>query len=210
MKLGRPPIGPVLPFAMIGISACPAGSLPRLLHHVRERAQRGLRELFLQRALPQLALNSRSRHPAATEAIRCEAAKPCRGKSLRCRARKRYSRPKPRPRRFRSSSSPALTLSKLSKPAVIAVLLDSNGPAFEAQLQDVRAAARTLGRQIVVVKATSEGEFDTALTTILQVGAGALFVGTSAFFVSQRQKLVIFAAGHALPASYDGRHRHRG
>jgi len=93
----------------------------------------------------------------------------------------------------------------LSKPTVIAVLLDSNGPAFEAQLQDVGAAARTFGRQTVVVEATSENELDAALATILHAGAGALFVGSSAFFVSQRRKLITFAAGHALPASYDGR-----
>ena len=44
-----------------------------------------------------------------------------------------------------------------------------------------------------------------AFTTILQAAAGALFVGSSSFFVSVRRKLVGFAAGHALPASYDGR-----
>ena len=93
----------------------------------------------------------------------------------------------------------------LPNPTVIAVLLDPNGPAFEAQLQDMGATARTLGRQIVLVKAATEGELDTAFKTILQAAAGALFVGSSSFFVSQRRKLVMFAAGHALPASYSGR-----
>jgi putative ABC transport system substrate-binding protein len=90
----------------------------------------------------------------------------------------------------------------LPKPAVITVLLDPEGTAFEAQLQDVTVAARSLGRQIVVVTATNEGELDTAFTTILQAAADALFVGSSAFFGSQRRKLVIFAANHALPAIY--------
>jgi putative ABC transport system substrate-binding protein len=88
---------------------------------------------------------------------------------------------------------------------VVAALLDQNGPAFEAQLHDVSAAARALGRKIIVVKSESEGELDAAFTSILQVAAGALFVGSSAFFVRQRQQLVKFAASHALPASYDGR-----
>jgi len=88
---------------------------------------------------------------------------------------------------------------------VIAVLLDSKGPAFEAQLQDSGAAARILGRQIVVVKAASEDELDTAFTTILRAGAGAVFVGSSALLRGQRRKLVLFAAEHALPASYRGR-----
>ena len=82
----------------------------------------------------------------------------------------------------------------LPNPTVIPVLLDPNGPAFEAQLHDMGATARTLGRQIVLVKATI-----TAFKTILQAAAGSLFVGSSTFFVSQRRKLVMFAAGHAVP-----------
>ena len=93
----------------------------------------------------------------------------------------------------------------LPKPALIAVLVDPSGPAFDAQLQDLIATARSLDRQVLVVKAASEGELDMAFTTILQAAAGALFVGSSSFFVSVRRKLVGFAAGHALPASYDGR-----
>jgi putative tryptophan/tyrosine transport system substrate-binding protein len=93
----------------------------------------------------------------------------------------------------------------LPKPTVVAVLLDPNGPAFRGQLQSVGTAARTLGRQIVIVTAANEGEFDTALTKSLQAAAGALYVGGSEFFASQRRKLIMFAADHALPASYEGR-----
>jgi putative ABC transport system substrate-binding protein len=92
----------------------------------------------------------------------------------------------------------------LPKPTVVAVLLDPNGPAFEGQLQNVGEAARSLGRQIVVVTAGNEGELDTALTRNGPAAAGALFVGGSEFFVSQRRKLIMFAADHALPASYEG------
>jgi putative ABC transport system substrate-binding protein len=93
----------------------------------------------------------------------------------------------------------------LPKPTVIAVLLDSKGPAFEAQLQNLDLAAHTLGRRTVVVKATSASELETAFTTILQSAAGALFVGSSALFVGLRRDLVTFAASHGLPASYEGR-----
>jgi putative ABC transport system substrate-binding protein len=93
----------------------------------------------------------------------------------------------------------------LPKPTVIAELLDSKGPAFKAQLQNLDVAAHSLGRQTVVVKATSDSELDTAFTTILQSAAGALFVGSSALFVGRRRELVMFAAGHGLPASYDER-----
>jgi putative tryptophan/tyrosine transport system substrate-binding protein len=92
----------------------------------------------------------------------------------------------------------------LPKPTVVTVLLDSSGPAFEAQLQNVGATAHILGRQIVAVAAANEREFDAALIRIEQAPAGALFVGGSEFFLGQRRKLVTFAAAHALPASYDG------
>jgi putative ABC transport system substrate-binding protein len=91
------------------------------------------------------------------------------------------------------------------KPAVIAVLLDPNSPSFEAQLQDSDSAARTLGRQIAIVKAANEGEFDTAFTAIVHAAAGGLFVGASAIFTNQRRRLVALAARHTLPASYEGR-----
>ncbi len=93
----------------------------------------------------------------------------------------------------------------LPKPTVIAVLLDTNGPAFGAQRQTLETAARILGRQIVTVLAANEADFDKTLTESLRAGAGALYVGGSEFFVSQRRRLITFAADHALPASYEGR-----
>jgi putative tryptophan/tyrosine transport system substrate-binding protein len=69
----------------------------------------------------------------------------------------------------------------------------------------VEKAARALGRQTIIVLAANEAEFDTALTESLRAAVGALYVGGSEFFVSQRQRLIMFAADHALPASYEGR-----
>ena len=91
------------------------------------------------------------------------------------------------------------------KPAVIAVLLDTNGPTLETQLRDIEAAARALGRQILIVKAGTESEIDAAFATIVQAGATALFVGTTAFYVSRRRQLVALAARRALPASNSNR-----
>jgi putative tryptophan/tyrosine transport system substrate-binding protein len=86
------------------------------------------------------------------------------------------------------------------KPAVIAVLMDANFP--EALIREMDAAAGKLGRQILIVKAENEREIDAAFATIVQAGAGALFVGTGAFFNSRRRQIVALAARHALPASY--------
>jgi putative tryptophan/tyrosine transport system substrate-binding protein len=91
------------------------------------------------------------------------------------------------------------------KPAVIAALMDTTASQPEADLRAVEAAARTLGRQILIVKAVSEGDFDAAFTTIVQAGAGSLFVGAGPFYFSRHRQLVALAARHALPASYGWR-----
>jgi putative ABC transport system substrate-binding protein len=84
------------------------------------------------------------------------------------------------------------------KPAVIAALIDAN--LGEAPIRELDAAAGKLGRQIVIVKAGNEREIDAAFAKFVQAGAGALFVGTGAFFNSRRQQIVALAARHALPA----------
>jgi putative tryptophan/tyrosine transport system substrate-binding protein len=89
--------------------------------------------------------------------------------------------------------------------AVIAVLIDPHYPAAEAELPNVVAAGQAIGRQIVVVRAANEREFDTAFATILQAGAGALLVSGSPVFTSQRRHLVTLAVRHAIPAVYDQR-----
>jgi putative ABC transport system substrate-binding protein len=86
------------------------------------------------------------------------------------------------------------------KPAVIAALMDANSG--EATVREVDTAARTLDRQILIVRAGNEPEIDAAFATIVQAGAGALFVGTGAFYNSRRRQIVALAARHALPASY--------
>jgi putative ABC transport system substrate-binding protein len=53
----------------------------------------------------------------------------------------------------------------ISKAAVFAVVGDANYPEFEAGLPAVEAASRALGRQIMVVKVSSEHEFEAAFRT---------------------------------------------
>ena len=98
-----------------------------------------------------------------------------------------------------------LLLSLISKAAVLAVVGDANYPEFEAGLPAIEAASRALGRQILVVKVSSEHEFEAAFAKMMQAGAGALLVSGSPFFTSLRRALVTLAARHAIPAIYDQR-----
>jgi putative tryptophan/tyrosine transport system substrate-binding protein len=88
------------------------------------------------------------------------------------------------------------------KPALIAVLMYTNSPTLEGGLQDTESAARALGRQILILKAGTESEIDAAFATIVQAGAGALFVGPGSFYYSHRRQLAALAARHALPTSF--------
>jgi putative tryptophan/tyrosine transport system substrate-binding protein len=88
------------------------------------------------------------------------------------------------------------------KAELIGVLLDPNLPELDVEVRDVEAAARTIGRQVLVVKAASTGEFNPAFATFVQAGIGALLVGGGALFTSQRARLVVLSARHAIPSSY--------
>jgi len=89
------------------------------------------------------------------------------------------------------------------KPAVIAVLLDPS--ADEKAAPPLEAAARELGRQIVVRKPANASEFDAAFSAFVQAGAGALLVREAPYLVAQRRQLVLLAARYALPSAFSQR-----
>jgi ABC-type uncharacterized transport system substrate-binding protein len=69
--------------------------------------------------------------------------------------------------------------------AAIAVLLDPNYVESEVELRAAEAAGRAIGRQIRMVKAATERDFNAAFATIVQTGTGALVVGGGPYFQSQ-------------------------
>jgi putative ABC transport system substrate-binding protein len=88
---------------------------------------------------------------------------------------------------------------------LIGVFVDPNLPEYDVYVRDAEAAAITIGRRALVVKATSPGEINAAFATLVQAGVGALLVAGSAFFTSQRHRLVVLSARHAIPTSYPER-----
>ena len=88
---------------------------------------------------------------------------------------------------------------------VIGILINPTNPAAESRSTDLQMGARTLGLNIHIVGASSEGDLETAFATLIQQRAGALLVSTDAFFTSRRDRLVALAARHALPAIYPWR-----
>ena len=88
---------------------------------------------------------------------------------------------------------------------VIGLLTNPNNPRTDVEIGQLQAAARTVGKQILVVKASGERDFDVAFETLVQERASAVLIPTDPLFFGWREQLVALAARHALPAMYDVR-----
>jgi putative ABC transport system substrate-binding protein len=91
-------------------------------------------------------------------------------------------------------------------PAAIALMWDpsrnSGARDPDAQLRDMEAAARSLGRQILIRQAGTEGEIETAFASFAREAAGAVLISSGAFYLGQRRKIIALAERYSLPASY--------
>ena len=84
----------------------------------------------------------------------------------------------------------------------IAVLINpANNPTAEATLQAIPEAARALGLQLAVLKASTSGEIDAAFATLRREQADALFVAPDAFFVTRRLQIALLAMRQGIPTA---------
>jgi len=88
------------------------------------------------------------------------------------------------------------------KAAVITFLMNPNNPNGNLEMSTTQEAATALGRQIVVLNASSESELDTAFASMAQQRIGALLGASDPFFFNRRDQIVSLAARHAIPAIY--------
>ncbi len=86
--------------------------------------------------------------------------------------------------------------------ATVGVLLDQHTPPFERQLTDAQQAARALGLQIRILRASTDREIEAAFSAVAQERISALAVGASPFFDTRRNKIVALAAHYAVPTTY--------
>jgi putative ABC transport system substrate-binding protein len=85
----------------------------------------------------------------------------------------------------------------------VAVLVNpANTANAETTLRDVEPAARAVGLQIRILKASTSREIEAAFATFVRERPDALFVGNDAFLTSRRVQLVHLATRHAIPAAY--------
>ena len=83
------------------------------------------------------------------------------------------------------------------------MLINPNYQGSEPEAVAVQAAARAIGRKILVLHASNERDIDTVFGTLAQQQVDALLVSADALFVSRRDQLVALSARHSIPAIYD-------
>jgi putative ABC transport system substrate-binding protein len=89
------------------------------------------------------------------------------------------------------------------KSQLIGVLVNPKNPNFEVQLSEVRAAARAIGQELLIVNANAEADFDAAFATFVQRRIDGLIVGSDPMFVGHADRLAALAARSAIPTIYD-------
>ena len=86
--------------------------------------------------------------------------------------------------------------------AVIGFFVNLNNPRADVDTADMQAAARALGKLLLILKADGEHDFDAVFTNLAQQRVDALVVHTEPFFLSRRDHLVELAARHSIPTIY--------
>jgi ABC-type uncharacterized transport system substrate-binding protein len=81
------------------------------------------------------------------------------------------------------------------------VALDFPG-GLSPEMPEAAEAARQLGKQLLILRASTDAEIDAAFASLPQMQAQALYVGRSSFFFSRAARIVAHAARIAIPAIY--------
>jgi len=86
--------------------------------------------------------------------------------------------------------------------APIALLVNPSNSNADADLQNVTAAAKELGRKLVVIRAASEKDFASAFASLAQQGVAGVVIEPDAFYSARISQLATLANHSRLPAIY--------
>jgi putative ABC transport system substrate-binding protein len=82
----------------------------------------------------------------------------------------------------------------------MALLVNPANPSSETVTRELEAAARTLGLQLHVLQARTEGDFDAVFATLRQVRADGLVISNEALFNIRSEDLAALTLHHRVPA----------
>jgi putative ABC transport system substrate-binding protein len=90
----------------------------------------------------------------------------------------------------------------LPNDSTVALLINSNSPNASAHAQEVGTAARTLGRKLLVLRASTEADIQSSFATLAAEGVHALVVHNDPFFDTRRDVLVALSAAQGVAAIF--------
>jgi putative ABC transport system substrate-binding protein len=87
--------------------------------------------------------------------------------------------------------------------STVAALVNPSDPTrAETTAKLLRAAARTLGLQLYILRASTDAELDTVFASLIQQRAGGLVIGGEDFFNSRVKQLAALSIRYAVPTVY--------
>jgi putative ABC transport system substrate-binding protein len=87
----------------------------------------------------------------------------------------------------------------------IGFLVNPNNASATAEISDVEAAARAMGKQAVMLRASTEREIEMASAALVRQRVEGLMIAADTFFDARRNQIVELAAQQAMPAIYFSR-----
>jgi len=94
----------------------------------------------------------------------------------------------------------------LPSATIMAALVNPTNPSnAEILSRDLQATARLLGLQLHPLHASSDADIDAVFSTLTELRAGGLVVGTDAFFTSRTEKLAALTLRYRIPTIYQWR-----
>jgi len=90
----------------------------------------------------------------------------------------------------------------VSAPAVYALLLNPTNQNAEPDTREMMAAARATDQSLIIAKASTDAEIDTAFANFAQSRVGALIVNPDPFLLGRRERIVSLALRSRLPTIF--------
>jgi putative ABC transport system substrate-binding protein len=87
--------------------------------------------------------------------------------------------------------------------SVMAYVINPSSPSVDTYLKGVDEAAKALGIEIHVLKASTEHEIDEAFASLASLRVGGIIVPNEPYLDSQRERITALAARYRMPALYN-------
>jgi ABC-type uncharacterized transport system substrate-binding protein len=89
--------------------------------------------------------------------------------------------------------------------ATMAALVNPTNPNADTLSRSLQVAARTLGLQLHVLKASTEPDIETAFITLAELRVSGLVIPSDVFIITHEERLAAWALRHRLPAIFQTR-----